>query len=185
MRIESELTSDDMSSDSENIGLEINGLLSALNDDIQSSILSESQHLKIKMKKLHADAVIPNYSKLGDAGMDLTITRIIAENSYDITYGFGIALEIPKGYVGLVFPRSSIRKMDLLLTNSVGVIDSGYRGEIQATFKKSEGVDTNYYKVGERAAQIMILPYPAVEFIESDDLSSTERGSGGFGSTGA
>ena len=89
------------------------------------------------------------------------------------------------GYVGLVFPRSSIRKMDLALTNCVGVIDSGYRGEIQATFKKTQGLDSVKYNVGERGAQIIIMPYPKVNFVEVDELSSTERGDGGFGSTGS
>ena len=98
--------------------------------------------------------------------------------------------EIPKGYVGLVFPRSSIRKTDLSLTNCVGVIDSGYRGEIQATFKKIFGkndvrLDELDYNVGDRIAQIMIIPYPSVTFVEVDELSQTDRGEGGFGSTGS
>jgi len=98
-------------------------------------------------------------------------------------------MEIPKGYVGLVFPRSSIRKTDLSLTNSVGVIDSGYRGELQATFKKVYGpndvrIDQTDYKVGDRIAQIIIIPYPQITFVEVDELSITERGEGGFGSTG-
>jgi len=84
----------------------------------------------------------------------------------------------------LVFPRSSVRNQDLILSNSVGVIDSGYRGEIQATFKKTNGLDSIKYKVGERGAQIIIIPYPKVTIIESDELSDTERGEGGFGSTG-
>jgi len=138
--------------------------------------------LKINVKKLHPDAIIPSYSKEGDAGMDLTAVTL-TETAYDITFGFGLALEIPKGYVGLIFPRSSIRKYDLLLTNSVGVIDSGYRGEIQATFKKTNRLDS-FYKVGERVAQIMIIPYPTVKFNEVDELSDTDRGTGGFGSTG-
>ena len=137
--------------------------------------------MQVKIKKLHPKAVIPSYSKPGDAGMDLTITSIISENSLDISYGFGIAVEIPEGFVGLVFPRSSIRKQDLILSNSVGVIDSGYRGEIQATFKKT-GLDK--YNIGDRGAQIMILPYPDVQFEEVEELSNTERGEGGFGSTG-
>jgi dUTP pyrophosphatase len=140
--------------------------------------------LRCNIKKFDPTAIIPTYSKEGDAGMDLTITSIIDETPHDITYGFGIGFEVPKGFVGLVFPRSSIRKMDLLLTNSVGVIDSGYRGEIQATFKKTESGNKNYYKVGERAAQIMIVPYPNIQFIEVDELNTTERGVGGFGSTG-
>ena len=137
--------------------------------------------MKVRIKKLSENAVIPTYAKDGDAGMDLVITSIITKNLGDVTYGFGIALEIPKGFVGLVFPRSSIRKTDLILSNSVGVIDSGYRGEIQATFKRS-GVYV--YAVGDRGAQIMIIPHPPIEFEEVDELSDTERGDGGFGSTG-
>jgi len=137
--------------------------------------------MQVKIKKLHPKAVIPKYSKPGDAGMDLTITSIISENSLDISYGFGISVEIPEGFVGLVFPRSSVRKTDLILSNSVGVIDSGYRGELQATFKKS---GLNKYEVGDRGAQIIILPYPPIEFEEVEELSNTERGEGGFGSTG-
>jgi dUTP pyrophosphatase len=137
--------------------------------------------MKVKIKKAHSDAVIPFYAKSGDAGMDLVITEIKGENKYDITYGFGISMEIPEGFVGLVFPRSSIRKTDLLLSNSVGVIDSGYRGEIQATFKKS---GLNKYEIGDRGAQLIIIPHPIIEWDEVNELNNTERGEGGFGSTG-
>ncbi len=143
--------------------------------------------MEVKIKKLNENAVIPSYAKDGDAGMDLTITSIISETTTDVTYGFGIALEIPFGFVGLVFPRSSVRKYDLALTNSVGVIDSGYRGELQATFKKTSWLkqdSSTKYNVGDKGAQIMIIPYPPIEFIEADGLSNTERGEGGFGSTG-
>jgi dUTP pyrophosphatase len=138
----------------------------------------------VKVKKLDSNAVIPSYSKVGDAGMDLTITKEIENTSFSVSYGFGIAMEIPKGYVGLVFPRSSVRNQDLILSNCVGVIDSGYRGELQATFKKTQGLDSVKYKVGERGAQIIILPYPTIYMTEVPELSDTERGSGGFGSTG-
>ncbi len=137
--------------------------------------------MKVKIKKLHPKAVIPNYAKIGDAGMDLVITEIKGENSLDISYGFGISMEIPEGFMGLVFPRSSIRKTDLILSNSVGVIDSGYRGEIQATFKKT---GLHKYEIGERGAQIIIIPHPTIEFEEVEELNNTERGEGGFGSTG-
>jgi dUTP pyrophosphatase len=116
--------------------------------------------------------------------MDLVATSIIGETLGSITYGLGIALEIPEGFVGLVFPRSSIRKTDLSLTNCVGVIDSGYRGELQATFRKHRGVASTIYAVGDRVAQIMIIPHPPIEFKEVDELTNTERGEGGFGSTG-
>jgi len=145
--------------------------------------------MKIKIKKLNPNAIIPAYAKTGDAGMDLVATSILSNTTFDITCGMGIALEIPEGFVGLIFPRSSIRKTDLALTNCVGVIDSGYRGELQATFKKVYGkndvrIDETDYKVGDRIAQIIILPYPQIEFTEVEELSNTERGDGGFGSTG-
>jgi len=154
-------------------------------------------NMQVKIKKLKPNAVIPTYAKEGDAGMDLVATEILKDTPEQITYGTGIALEIPEGFVGLVFPRSSIRKTGLQLSNSVGVIDSGYRGELQATFNKIFGGEgmydemkvkeiqpNEYYKVGDRIAQIMIIPHPPIEFVESDELSNTERGEGGFGSTG-
>jgi dUTP pyrophosphatase len=140
--------------------------------------------MKVKIKKLNKNAVIPSYAKSGDAGMDLVATEILSNTTFDITYGLGIALEIPEGFVGLVFPRSSIRKYELTLSNSVGVIDSGYRGELQATFKKTNGLDSLSYKVGDRVAQIIIIPHPTIEFEEVNELTNTERGEGGFGSTG-
>jgi dUTP pyrophosphatase len=141
----------------------------------------------VRIKKLNPNAVIPTYAKAGDAGMDLVATSIISETITDVTYGMGIALEIPYGFVGLIFPRSSVRKYDLALTNCVGVIDSGYRGELQATFKKTnwlKGNESEKYQIGDRIAQIMIIPHPPIEFVEAEELSNTERGEGGFGSTG-
>ena len=153
--------------------------------------------MEVKIKKLNPNAVIPTYAKNGDAGMDLVATSIISDTPEQITYGIGLGLEIPEGFVGLVFPRSSIRKTGLQLSNSVGLIDSGYRGELQATFNKVFGSErmydeikvkeiqsNEYYKVGDRIAQIMIIPYPPIEFVEVEELSNTERGEGGFGSTG-
>ena len=140
--------------------------------------------MKLRIKKLNENAVVPSYAKSGDAGMDLVATKIISNTTFDVTYGTDLAMEIPKGFVGLIFPRSSIRKYELILSNSVGVIDSGYRGELQATFKKENGLDSLAYKVGDRIAQIMIIPHPPIEFNEVDELSDTERGDGGFGSTG-
>lgn len=179
--IEKELMSDD--SDFSVIG-DLNKLLSALDNDIQRNTEVKFNSLDVKIRRLNSNAVIPSYSKDGDAGMDLVATEIISETTDQITYGTGISMEIPKGYVGLVFPRSSIRKYELELTNSVGVIDSGYRGEIQATFNKVHN-KLNSYNVGDRIAQIMIIPYPRISFIEVEELSTSERGSGGFGSTGA
>ena len=180
---EQDLTSDNEIDDQ--FVSELNKVLSTLTNDISKETNeSINLNLQVKVKKLHPNSVIPTYSKHGDAGMDLTITEIYSNTTFDVTYGFGLAMEIPKGFVGLVFPRSSVRKYDLSLTNCVGVIDSGYRGEIQATFKKTNGLDSLKYNIGERGAQIMILPYPQVTMVESNDLSDTDRGDGGFGSTG-
>ena len=142
--------------------------------------------MKVRIKKLNQNAVIPSYAKDGDAGMDLVATSIISNTSTQITYGIGLALEIPNGFVGLIFPRSSVRKTRLMLSNCVGVVDSGYRGELQATFNKinNDSISENDYKVGDRIAQIMIIPHPDIQFEEADELSDTERGDGGFGSTG-
>jgi dUTP pyrophosphatase len=143
--------------------------------------------MKVKIKKLVPEAVIPSYAKIGDAGMDLTATEIIFKQQNDInppiaTVKCGISMEIPEGFVGLIFPRSSIYKANCILSNSVGVIDSGYRGEIMANFLAEE--ETFGYKIGDRIAQIIILPYPQIEFEEVSELSNTDRGTGGFGSTG-
>lgn len=136
--------------------------------------------LNIKIKKLHKDAVIPTKAHATDAGCDLYATSCHYDNGL-IIYGTGIAVEIPEGYVGLVFPRSSIANTHLTLSNSVGVIDSGYRGEVMAKFRKG---GTRGYNVGDRIAQLIILPYPEVVFEEAEELSESDRGTGGYGSSG-
>ena len=139
--------------------------------------------MRIKIKKFHDDAVIPKYAHYGDAAVDLTAVRQWEDGYGNICYGTGIAIEIPHSYVGLLFPRSSVSKTSLRLTNAVGVIDSGYRGEIMLKFDKRDATDT-VYKVGDRIGQLMILPLPSIHFFEVDDLSSTSRDSKGFGSSG-
>jgi dUTP pyrophosphatase len=138
----------------------------------------------LKVKKLDKTAVIPKYSKSGDAGLDLTATsRIINRGDNNIEYGTGLAVEIPSGHVGLLFPRSSNAKYDLLQTNSVGIIDSGYRGEVIVKFKQTT-TDPKIYEIGDRIGQLVIIPYPQVDIIEVNELSDSDRGTGGFGSTG-
>ena len=138
--------------------------------------------MKVRIKRLHPDAVIPKYAKAGDAGMDLTAVEMEREWNI-VTYKTGLAIEIPEGHVGLLFPRSSVYKTSMVLSNCVGVIDSGYRGEIMLKFRSTES--NKAYEVGDRVGQLIILPYPQVEFEEVENLSSTERGSGGYGSTGS
>ena len=141
--------------------------------------------MKVKIKKLHPDAVIPSYAKPGDAGLDLTATSKVWDDKKEkVVFGTGLAVEIPEGYVGLIFPRSSICKTLMSLANSVGVIDSGYRGEIKFFFKPGYRPKRNY-EVGDRIGQLIIMPYPQIELEEVAELSETERGEGGFGSSGA
>lgn len=140
--------------------------------------------VRVRIKRLNENAVIPAYAKSGDAGMDLVATSMEEVSPTQVKFGTGLAMEIPYGYVGLIFPRSSIFKAGLSLSNAVGVIDSGYRGEIMAVFNKKFPGSQTTYKVGDRIAQIMIIPYPKVMFAESEDISESERGTGGFGSTG-
>ena len=140
--------------------------------------------MKIKIKKLNEKAIVPKYAKPGDACFDLfAITKEYDKENENVTFGTGLAMEIPTGYVGLIFPRSSINKTLLSLSNSVGVIDSGYRGEIKAVFRPGHRPKKNY-EIGDRICQMMIMPYPTIEFELSDTLSETERGAGSFGSTG-
>lgn len=215
--------------------------------------------MKIRFKKLSPNAVTPSRAHSSDAGFDLTATSLVFDREGNATYGFGIAVEIPDGYVGLVFPRSSISKKDLILSNSVGVIDSGYRGEIMAKFKPAllyvdnpplpsattnsidpqggtdqtdirtqsvefygkysasfdfylrwynrdipfdydgyhDSIDPLYtvgrvpntlnprvYGIGDRVAQLIILKLPEIELEEATELTPSDRGEGGYGSTG-
>ncbi|OQA36887.1 MAG: Deoxyuridine 5'-triphosphate nucleotidohydrolase [Parcubacteria group bacterium ADurb.Bin326] len=136
--------------------------------------------LNVKIKKLVSEAITPKYAKPGDAGMDV---YAVSKNETDkyIEYGTGLAFEILEGYVMLIFPRSSVSNTDLVMANSVGVLDSGYRGELKLRFRKNGSDD---YQVGDRVGQIIVLPYPAVNFEEVEDLSESIRGEGGFGSSG-
>lgn len=142
--------------------------------------------LKVRCTKLSADAVLPFYSREGDAALDLTAiskeTIDIGGISYEV-YGTGISLEIPSGYFGQIVPRSSVYKAGRVLSNSVGVIDSNYRGEIKFIYvvneKNQEG-----FKVGDRVGQILILPYPKIHLVEVNSLTESNRGEQGFGSSG-
>ena len=140
--------------------------------------------MKIRFKKLSASAVVPRKAHASDAGFDLTCTRFEVTNGELFTYHTDIAVEIPDGHVGLLFPRSSIYKQDLFLTNSVGVVDSGYRGEVMFKFKAVCQDVKQHYHVGDRIGQLIIIPYPDVEFVEADELSDSERGVCGYGSSG-
>lgn len=145
-----------------------------------------SSMMQIKIKKLSEQAVIPVRAHDTDAGYDLTATRITTElnecGQLVIVYHTDIAIEIPTGYAGFLFPRSSVSRKSLRLSNCVGVIDSGYRGEVMAKFNSTTDVVPAVYKEGEKIAQLVILKVEDIEFAEAE-LDETERGEGGFGST--
>ncbi len=142
------------------------------------------ESMKIKIKKLHPKAVVPSYAKDGDAGMDLRAVSVENDVHGNIVCKTGLAIEIPDGYMGLLFPRSSVSKTSLALRNSVGVIDSGYRGEIMLKFGRTLNPKSPLYKEGDKVGQIILMPHPYVEFVETEELTETDRGVGGFGSTG-
>lgn len=193
----------------------------------------DKETMRVKIKRLHPDAVIPKKAHTTDAGFDLVATSRVFAADGTATYGTGLAVDIPQGYVGLLFPRSSIYKQDQMQTNSVGVIDAGYHGEVMVKMKPTliyidnpgiipnqatrpdqhDGTDQTdastqmvtfhgrsedypdvpdghlpfpfrAYEVGERIAQLVIIPYPDILFEETDEFPASERDKGGFGSSG-
>ena len=159
--------------------------------------------MKVKIKKLNPNAVVPTKAHSTDAGFDLTATSRTIDQYGNIVYGTGLAFEIPEGYVGKLYPRSSICKYDIVLSNSTGIIDSGYRGEVMAKFKPAmraceadceryknmlfsshHNNNVTAYNIGDRIAQLIIEKSEPIELEEATELSSTDRGTGGYGSSG-
>lgn len=136
----------------------------------------------IKMKKLHPEAVLPTYSRQGDGALDITAVGITKDTNGYIEYATGLAVEIPLDYVGLLFPRSSISDRGLMLCNSVGVLDSGFRGEFTFRFRRNPPLSAPYAP-GDRIGQLLIIPIPTITPMWADTLSKTERGEEGYGST--
>ena len=145
----------------------------------------------IRFKRLVPEAKTP-FKKIDvDAGFDLFATGINYGENY-IEYLTGIAVEIPEGYVGFIFPRSSVTNHDLMLKNSVGVIDASYRGELRCRFYQTNAhtalgepnPNRIEYQIGDRVAQIVFMELPKIKLVETDELSDTERGINGYGSSG-
>lgn len=142
--------------------------------------------MKVFIKKLHKDAVVPKYAYNTDAGVDLVAVSKKETDKY-IEYGTGLSFEIDpfesSDWYFEIFPRSSLSNYDLILANSVGVIDNSYRGEVCFRFKKTKE-NGKYYEVGDRIGQMILKKRPCIEFEEVDELSETVRGIGGYGSSG-
>ena len=143
--------------------------------------------MTLKIKRLTEDAIMPIRAHEGDAGIDLTCTGITQEinecGQLILVYHTGLAVEIPEGYVGLLFQRSSVYKKSISMTNAVGVIDSGYRGEIMAKFRSTTDVVPAVYKPGERFVQLVIVPYLNIQIEEVAALKESDRGEDGYGSS--
>lgn len=162
----------------------------------------------VKVKKLNPNAIIPTYATEGSAGMDITAIDL----EYDIKndryiYHTGLAFEVPQGYFMDLRPQSRNTKSDFYLPNAPGTLDPDYRGELLVIYKRRDAVNPRQfieldsssekgirayinsmlsiapYTPGQTVCQLIILPYPKVEFEEVEELSNTERGEGGFGST--
>lgn len=139
--------------------------------------------IDVKIRKVHPDAVIPFRAHVTDAGMDVIAISMEMTEDY-VEYDTGLQFQLPEGYAMLIFPRSSNSKKDLLLCNSVGILDAGYTGNLKLRFKlTTEGYTEKIYNPGDKVGQIMIIPYPEINFIETEVFNETERGDGGFGST--
>lgn len=144
--------------------------------------------MELKIKRLVPEAVVPKKAHASDAGFDLVAVSRKLDEDGAVVYGTGLAMEIEDGYVGLVFPRSSVARKDVILSNCVGVIDSGYRGEVMAKFKLLDPLvrhkEYHWYEVGDRIAQLVIMKLPDVELKEVSELGDSDRGTGGYGSSG-
>ena len=147
---------------------------------------SITNQLVINVKKTHPNAVIPKYAHNDDFCVDLTAVDVHYDSEIDcFVYHTGIAIELPFNHGALVPLRSSNRKTECYMPNGIGVIDAGYRGEIFVSVKnRTRGDMTQPFNVGDRIAQLVVIPAPRIKFNEVEELSETERGEGGHGSTG-
>lgn len=141
----------------------------------------------VAVKKLHPDAILPTYGSEFSAGADLyalTESELVFCPNETKFVRTGLAVEIPEGYVGLIYARSGLAsKRGLAPANKVGVVDSDYRGEVMVALH-NHSREEQRVAPGERIAQLVIAPYLKAEFSEREELSETVRGEGGFGSTG-
>lgn len=144
--------------------------------------------MTLKIKRLNEDAIMPIRAHKSDAGIDLTCTNITQElnecGQLILVYHTGLAVEIPEGYVGLLFQHSNVYKKSISMTNAVGVIKPGDRGEVIGKFRSTTDVVPAIFKPGERFAQLVVVPYMDIQIEEATELAESDRNENGFGSTG-
>lgn len=143
--------------------------------------------IELPIRRLHADAVVPQRAYTGDAGLDLaSCERVELEPGERALVGTGLAVAIPEGYAGFVQPRSGLAaRHGLTVVNSPGLVDSGYRGELRVVLLNTDRTEPFVVEPGMRIAQLVVLPIPELELVEVDELPSSERGVRGFGSSAA
>lgn len=142
--------------------------------------------MQLRFKKLRDDAIVPNHAHAGDAGSDLyAIEDATLEPGGRAKVSTGIAVAIPDGHAGLILPRSGLaHKHGITLTNTPGLIDSGYRGELQVLMLNTDREATYEVKSGDRIAQLVLIGFTSPEWTEVEEFDATTRGAGGFGSSG-
>jgi dUTP pyrophosphatase len=152
--------------------------------------LLESAHrrhfMRISVKRLDLDLPLPHYARASDAGLDLhAAQRVVIEPGARALVGTGLAVAIPPGWAGLVLPRSGLAlRHGVTVLNAPGLIDAGYRGEVKVLLVNHDPRATATLERGERVAQLIVQTVASVELVEVDELPASERGDGGFGSTG-
>ena len=146
-----------------------------------------SEGPRVLVRRLDPRLPLPSYALPGDAGMDLcSAADVVLKPGERCRIPTGVAVAIPDGYAGFVQPRSGLAaRTGLGFVNSPGLIDSGYRGEIQVVAINLDGQDPIDIRRGDKIAQLVILPVPRATLVEVEELPVSDRGAGGFGSTGS
>ena len=142
--------------------------------------------MSLKVTRLHPRATLPTRAYPGDAGLDLyALDHAVLAPGERVSLATGIAIEIPEGQAGLVLPRSGLAaKHGIALVNAPGLIDAGYRGELRVLLINTDRIEPFKFEPGDRIAQLVLVQVQTPEVAEVDRLSVTERGDGGFGSSG-
>ena len=149
-------------------------------------VLHYPRHVADNVDVLISSSVVPEYAHPGDAGADLTSTESLSlAPGARATIGTGVSIALPDGYVGFVVPRSGLAARNgITIVNSPGTVDAGYRGEIRITLLNTDSENAFEISAGDRIAQLIVMPVAHARFIPVTSLPGTQRGSGGFGSTG-
>lgn len=148
--------------------------------------MSGAEHIRLSIKRLDPSVELPSYAYEGDAGLDLRANEDVVLAPFERRLiSTGIAIAIPEGYAGFVQPRSGMAlKRGLSMANTPGLIDAHYRGELKVCAVNLDATTPITIQRGERIAQLVIQRVPVVELVEVDELDATDRGAGGFGSSG-